>query len=146
MLCKIVKWIFNHYLAGVEIFDCTEKSILEMEKQFEFMNLSPLHMSTLLHRYDMVMELKEHVTATEKTFQHYAECGRQLCECMKKLSGTFQRYDEFRSDPALQSISELLNSFSGTLKSHYDQVDEHIITPLKAFIKNDIGRVEEDSR
>ncbi|KAH0789052.1 ARF GAP-like zinc finger-containing protein [Histomonas meleagridis] len=110
------------------------------------MNLSPLHMSTLLHRYDMVMELKEHVAATEKTFQHYAECGRQLCECMEKLSGTFQRYDEFKSDPALQSISELLISFSSTLKSHYDQVDQHIITSLKTFIKKDIGRVEEDNR
>ncbi|KAH0785964.1 ARF GAP-like zinc finger-containing protein [Histomonas meleagridis] len=114
-----------------------------MEDNLQFLNLSPLHNHDLKQRLHEILDLKEHVLVTQKTFSQYADCGHQLCSCMEKLAGTFGNYKEFQVDPALRSISGLLLSFKNSLQSHYDQIEANIITPLKNFVKNEIGRAEE---
>ena len=120
--------------------------MLFRSQQINALNLSPLHTYSLLQRLETVIELKEHILATEKTFEHYADSGLQLCECMTKLANTFENYEEFKYDQTLSSISSVLSQFSATLKSHFDQVKEHIITSLKNFVKNGIMKTEEEGK
>ncbi|OHT05525.1 hypothetical protein TRFO_26733 [Tritrichomonas foetus] len=117
-----------------------------MNDHVEFLNLSPLHLNSLSVRMKEMTQLKEHINATSKTFQAYSEVGAQLCSCMSKLSASFQDYQEFQSDPALKAISDLLNKFQSSLKIHYEQIQDHIITPLKEYVKNDITSVEEKGK
>lgn len=117
-----------------------------MDQQINILNLSPIHEASLMQRLENILELKEHILATEKTFEHYTNSGLQLCECMRKLSDTFENYEEFKSDQTLSSVSSVLNQFSTTLKDHFDQIKEHIISSLTNFIKNGIMIAEENGK
>ena len=103
--------------------------------QNDLLNLSPFHLLTLSKNLDTILELKEHINLTEKIFNRYSECGFQLSQWLQKLSETFQCYEEFKTDPTLRNITELLYSFSCKLNDHYLHVKNHIIVPLKNFVK-----------
>jgi hypothetical protein len=61
---------------------------------------------------------------------------------MGKLAESFESYN--KTDPALLSISEILVAYQTTLNGHFQQVKDHIVGPLKQFLREDIGQAEED--
>jgi hypothetical protein len=115
-----------------------------MEEQFLSLTLSPLHIESRAKRLDAVLDLKEHIHVTLKTFGRYSEVGSELCKCMGKLAESFESYN--KTDPSLLSISQILMAYQGILSGHFEQVKEHIVGPLRQFVKDDIGRVEEGGR
>ena len=117
-----------------------------MEDNIDFLNLPPLHINSLNNRLSKILKLREHISDTAQTFEQYANVGKNLCNCMEKLSESFSCYQEFQSDSTLRNISNLLDYFRQTLFNHYDQIRNHIIAPLEKFMKTDIDNAEERAK
>ena len=110
---------------------------------FQFLSLSPTHIEEHQARLNSILRLKENIAGTIKTVQQYSEAGCQLVLCMQRLAASFTVYNEFQSDPTIRSISDLLLSFGSILNDHYAQVEAHVVTPLRNFMKNDIQKAED---
>lgn len=110
---------------------------------FQFLCLSPTHIEEHQARLNAILRLKENILGTIKTVQQYAEAGSQLVICMQRLAESFRAYNEFQSDPTIRSISDLLLSFGTILGDHYTQVEDHVVQPLRSFMKNDIQKAED---
>ena len=111
--------------------------------QFEFQSLSPSHIEEHQKRLNAILRLKENITTIIKTVQQYAEAGNQLAVCIEALAESFTGCGEFQDDPTIRSISDLLHSFKTILADHYSQVDQHVVQPLRNFMRDDIQQAED---
>ncbi|KAH0796065.1 ARF GAP-like zinc finger-containing protein [Histomonas meleagridis] len=111
-----------------------------MNENIEFLRLSPLHAYKLQKSVQKILSLKENIKHTKQTFEQYTQVGLSLCDCMNKLAVAFKGYSKYESDPALTSIHDLLINFTETIKDHYNQVNQQIISHLDKFVSEDIEK------
>lgn len=112
-------------------------------QSFVFQSLSPAHIEDHQHRLNAILRLKENINTIIKTVQHYADAGNQLALCIEALAESFTGCGEFQDDPTIRSISDLLRTFKSVLAEHYSQVDDHVVKPLRSFMKDDIQQAED---
>ena len=111
-----------------------------MNENIEFLRLSPIHAYNLQKSVQKILSLKENIKHTKQTFEQYTQIGLSLCDCMEKLATAFKGYSKYESDPTMISIHDLLINFKDTMKDHYSQVKQQIISHLDKFVSEDIEK------
>jgi hypothetical protein len=114
-----------------------------MDDDVSFITLSPVHVSKLKARLHDIVVLKDQIQGTIKTFQHYSAAGDQLCKCMRALSSSLAGFSDFQRDPAICSLSRLLETVSDNFAEHFSQVQSIVVTRLRKFIDTTITPTEE---
>lgn len=114
-----------------------------MEELIPFLWLNPLHNHNLDAKVGRITELREQLMTVKKTFQKYSRIGKDLCNAMHKLMLNFQTLGNTASDPTIDTIASILGSFSSTLESYFQQVDDNIGSSISTFIREDIDPVIE---
>lgn len=119
--------------------------IFLMDKQLEYLYLSPLHINDISQRLKGVTLLKDHILSTVKSFQQYSDAVTQLITCMKKISASIGSYPEFSEDRTINSISALLLNFSENFSLHSTHI-QCIITKLKEFAQKEVADAEDKGK
>ena len=112
----------------------------------DYMNLSPLHKRNLRRRLQSAVDLRHHITKTMGLFRKYASMGQEMCKILGQLSGAFQDFKEFETDPTFSRITETLVSVRESFTRHYDAVEETVVTPLDNFVQSMIIPAEKKGK
>ena len=112
----------------------------------DYMNLSPLHKRNLRRRLQAAVDLRHHITKTMGLFRKYASMGQEMCKILGQLSGAFQDFKEFQTDPTFSRITETLVSVRESFTRHYDAVEETVVMPLDNFVQSMIIPAEKKGK
>jgi hypothetical protein len=96
-------------------------------------------------KLDDALALKTHLLHTTATFRKYGDAGLQLCQSMKNLSESFQKFPEFEIDATFQGVSKVLLDVQDVFERHYSSIMD-MIQPIKEFVEVDIKRAEDDAK
>lgn len=113
-----------------------------MIDEYEFIVLSPFHLSDQNKRLDNILKLKNNLNYTVSAFKTYISAGKTLANAMGNIANTFLECGSFSKDPTIANISSCIKYFKSNLESHFSQVQDTIISPLQKFVDEDIYNCE----
>ncbi|OHT06327.1 hypothetical protein TRFO_25592 [Tritrichomonas foetus] len=107
---------------------------------------NPMYLMEQSQRYQHITDMSAKVQKIEKIISRYVTLGDQLCDTIKESIDTLNEIEFVCTNRNFTSILQLINEFQLSLRTHFTDIQETSVTPMKKFIKQNLPELAESKR